>query len=1018
MIGFSQHEWINPGQAYYKISTETDGVYRLSYTTLSASGVDMDAVDPRDIRVYHRGHEVAVHVEGQEDGSFDSQDYVEFVGKRNDGQPDEPLYQEPEHMANPYFNTHSDATAFFLTITPGIRGKRMFVRNPYSGSVPSLQQYKTSELKVFSDQYSLGKVYPPGIWSGAYDRGQGWTGRVITRGNISDVNFSDLGNVVASENISLNIGLVGRSNAPHVARISVGPNSENLRNLGDFSFNDFEFNQVNLILLASDFSGDGRLTIRIAPIGQEGSSDNISCSYVVLEYTKTKVSGDFEQEYLLPAPGESNLTFENTTENYVGYDIADFQNVVKLSPSQSGNEMTFPAGILQSGSKLRIQKAESIIEPHILEKVKFRDILNQPADFIILTHESLRQATSLNTDPVAAYAGYRHSQPGGGYDTLIVTADELYNQFNYGEKSPLAIKTFLKIYHAKFQPDFLLLMGRAYGMYNTRRLGGVTYFYRNNPDIFPKQDLVPTYGYPYNDNRFSVGLKPTAPLGQDIAIGRVPAQTPEQVNDYLAKVKEKEAIGVSQPWQKEIVHLSGGLSAFELERYFSYVKGFEGIAEDLYLGGHVTTHRKRSNSSVEVINISEDINRGASLVTFFGHAAPSTTDIDIGFVSVNELGYDNKGKYPMLLLNGCDAGNSFGNAYTFGEDWILTPDRGASNFMAHANVGVDVYLRRYSESFYTKAFADSSLIYQPLGRIKLETEKRFYERYGTSVINQSHANQFILLGDPAIRLFPANHADYSLKQEEIFLKGFNGEQVNAQSDSLDLSIVVRNLGRVELDTVDLKVTRQLPDGTMIPYDPIKVPPIYYRDTLHFTVPNTGVANAGENFFTLEINGDKSLEEMSYMNNTVTVSKFIQSSGTLNLRPLDFAIHHQTEVEIISQVPGKAVEDRTLIFQLDTRADFSSATRKENRVTTNNLARWDADLSSLIGSKDTVTFYWRSKFLEPKMEKAPNGPKAALLILTMALKAGSKGNFRNWIKTSWIIWKPLIRKINGNIRTLS
>src|SRR5690606_37624480 len=116
-----------------------------------------------------------------------------------------------------------------------------------------------------------------------------------------------------------------------------------------------------------------------------------------------------------------------------------------------------------------------------------------------------------------------------------------------------------------------------------------------------------------------------------------------------------------------------------------------------------------------------------SLVTFFGHSAPSVTDIDIGFASADEMGYDNKGRYPLLLLNGCDAGNAFGEAYTFGEDWILTPERGASLYMAHSSLGADVYLRRYSECFYDRAFTDSSLIYQTVGKVKIEAEKLLYQ---------------------------------------------------------------------------------------------------------------------------------------------------------------------------------------------------------------------------------------------------------------------------------------------------
>src|SRR5690606_14497437 len=67
----------------------------------------------------------------------------------------------------------------------------------------------------------------------------------------------------------------------------------------------------------------------------------------------------------------------------------------------------------------------------------------------------------------------------------------------------------------------------------------------------------------------------------------------------------------------------------------------------------------------------------------------------------------------------------------------------------------------------------------------------------------------------------------------------------------------------------------------------------------------------------------------------------------------------------TQIPGKSTVDRNLVIQIDSVADFSSPARKENRITTSNIARWPLDLFEQFSFKDSVTFYWRTKFLEPK-----------------------------------------------------
>jgi hypothetical protein len=958
------NQWIDFEGEYYKIPTASDGLFRLSYTSFAASGIPVASIDPRAIRVFHRGKEVAVHVSGEEDGSFDQGDYLEFIGKRNDASLDRELYEDPDWIPNPYYNTHNDTTAFFLTITPGAQGKRMRVI-PFRSDREEVASFEKTDLSFFVEQYSMGREYFPGVRLSVYDEGQGWTSSILSRGLSRSIRHAGLVNLSDSSLPQLVISLVGRSGTPHLTSIHVGPSENALRSLGNYAFNDYEILRIEEELMVSDISPQGDLVVRITSLGDNNAVDNISINYSRITYRSSGGEGDFETEVLLADDGGGKVVFSGLSDSYLAFDTEDPDNPLKLETQRNGNRLEFPAGIPGKPSALFVQNQRLIKEVNVMKRVRFRNLLAQQANYLIISHELLRRPASNYGDPVGAYASYRATPDGGGFDTLTVNVQELYDQFSYGEKSPLGIRNFLKLYQARHQPEYLLLVGRAYGMINTRRQAGVTYFYRTNPDLFDFQELVPSFGYPYSDNRYAVGLDPGAPMEQRISVGRIPARTPDDVGAYLDKIKEKDALGVTEPWQKDLIHLSGGRSAFELERFFNFLNGFKAVAEDIYLGGNVATVRKRSNATTELINISEQINEGVGLVTFFGHAAPSTTDIDIGFASVNEMGYRNKGKYPVLLLNGCDAGNAYGDAYTFGEDWIVTPDRGASNFLAHADIGIDVYLRRYSESFYAKAFADSSLIHQSLGKVKIESEKLLYSRYGSSEVNQSHANQIILLGDPAARMFPANKPDYAIYPNEVQLQGLDGEPLNSLSDSLELSLVVRNLGIVLRDSVTIDIERQLPDGSLIRLDTRMLSPVFRKDSLFITIPNTGINSFGDNLFTIALNKGREPDEMTFANNSVSVSFFVPLSGTLNLFPLEYGIVSERAVEMVAQIPGLIREQRNLVIQLDTAADFSSPRRKEVRVTTDNLARWEVDLFSDLPLVDSLTFYWRTRFLEPR-----------------------------------------------------
>ncbi|MCH7401007.1 C25 family cysteine peptidase [Belliella kenyensis] len=959
-----QTNWIDYGQTYYRIPTVEDGLHRLSFTTLSASGIAPSTIDPRNIRIFHRGEEVAIHIEGEQDGRFDQHDFITFFGKRNDGTLDAKLYTDPSHVGNTLYNTHNDTTAYFLTISPSIRGKRMLTNAIADANSVRLDSYHSESTQIFSDQYNLSFSYFPGTRLSEFEEGQGWMSAPVVKGTPRNITFSNLGTVPDGMNATLHMGLTGRSETPHSTILRAGANASSLRIIGTYTYQNYQAIHIEASLQSSDFNSDGSIVVQLQSNGST-NTDNTSIAYAKLTFPKQLVNRDINKEWIITQGQEGVLEWSGLVSNYVAHDLTDPNNPIKIPLVPSERRIRMKVGEAGEVRRVLMENTQNIRDINVMRPVRFRNFLTQAADFIIVTHPVLRRPSASYGDPVLAYAAHRASALGGGYDTLVINIDELYDQFSYGEKTPLAIYEFLRAYYPIHKPDNLLLMGRSNGIFSTARENNINQFYRKRPSIFQFQDLIPPAGYPYADNNFSIGLDPAHPHVSAVAVGRIPARNSDQVAAYLEKIKEKDALGASEPWQKEIIHLSGGVSAFELERFFNFLNGFKTIAEGPYLGANVTTFRKRSNSTVELIDVSGDVNKGLSLITFFGHGAPTVLDIEIGFASDPTMAFNNRGKYPMLLLNGCDAGNAFGNAYTFGEDWVLTPSKGATNFMAHANIGVDIYLRRYSESFYTTAFADSSMIHQPIGKIRMETEKLFYSRFGTSEVNRSHAEQLVMLGDPAVRMFPANKPDYALQADEVILDSFENEPFNALADSLRLSTVVRNLGRVDFDSIILSVTRRLPDGSLITYPSRKIAPISRKDTIHFIIPNTGLAAFGDNLFSIELNRNRDVAEMTYANNSISVSKFIPMSGTMNLLPFNFGIVNNSKVELIAQIPGKAVEERTVIIQLDTAADFSSARRREQRVTTSSITTWEVDLFGNIAARDSVTFYWRSRFLNPR-----------------------------------------------------
>jgi hypothetical protein len=538
---------------------------------------------------------------------------------------------------------------------------------------------------------------------------------------------------------------------------------------------------------------------------------------------------------------------------------------------------------------------------------------------------------------------------GGGYKPEIMDIDQLFDQFNYGEISPLAIRKMADYFLKQGKPLFLFLIGRGTDIH----LDG----YRN-PN-FKHLNFIPPAGFPASDIAFTAGLNSTV-SEPAIPTGRLTAKTPQQVENYLFKVQEAEALKYDQLWRKNLVHLSGGFSAAEQILFRRYTDQFAAVAKGTYLGGKVVSFSKKTDNSTELINISEEVNSGKSFITFFGHSSTNGSDIDIGMVSSSEFGYHNKGKYPAILVNGCNAGGVFGSTYTIGEDWIVTADKGAIGFIAHTSYGYSRTLKQYSDIFYQVGFGDSTFFGKTLGEIQQEAAKKMVENANGVPEYVAQAQQMLLQGDPAIRMFGAQKPDYAIVKNSIFIKPYEGEHINAFSDSVLIGIGIVNYGKAELDSFTVSGRRILSDGRTIELDPETYPPVFYQDTIFFTVPLGDYRDFGENKIEFTLDPFARIQELNKENNQATLNFFIPVRAAKNLLPYNFALVDSTWVQLISQSTDLFDQERNFEFEVDTAINFSSGFKKSFLVNGKVIAReWIK-----LPFDDTTNVFWRTRFADP------------------------------------------------------
>lgn len=945
------NEWINFNQFYFKIPVAKDGIYKLSYTDLRDSGFPIDFVDPRRIQIFHRGTEQSIFVQGESDAHFDAGDFVEFYGKRNDGTLDAELYVPATSQPHPYYNLYNDTTSYFLTFNPAaVAGKRMdsfFEVNVTS--IPKDTYHTDEKLLVLTDTYSTGVTYADYLQSTLFDQAEGWSGAEIRQTQFLDYTLTNvLQGVTSQSKPILEMGLMGHGEMIHEAVVSVGPNSGSVHVVTTKDFYGYTSLTFSQIIDWTDIGADGKVAVRVMANGVGGQPDRFAVSYIKLRYAqKTDAAGATEKIFnLVENPsGKSYVEIQNPSAGTRLFDVTDPDNPVIIGTTLT---TTLNAVVPYTSTSRKIYATSADLTPVIIRPVSFRQITPGTVDYVIISNKSLMKPALGYSNVVKAFGSYRASAEGGGYDTLIVDVNQLYDQFNYGETSPLAIFHFMKFLCSATPPKYLFIIGKALT---------VNYGYYRNPTAYPVyKDFVPTAGLPGSDSYYTVGL---AGAGHEPAVptGRITATQPSQVAAYLNKVKEMEALPYNDLWRKNLLHLSGGIHTGEPEEFRAIMQDFQSTAQGYHLGGNVKAIPKQT-TDIQLVNISAEVNKGLNLVTFFGHSSPATIDFDIGFVTDPVLGYNNPGKYPTLLMNGCNAGSFFLNSVLFGEDWINAANKGAIGFIAHSSYGFVNYLKMYTDLFYNVGYGDSTFIYKGLGDIQKEVGKRYAAETAATVVDDTQIQQMVLLGDPAARLFGARKADYEINEDNVFIESFDGAPVTALTDSFALKFVVRNFGQAKEANMVVELTRTFADNSSV-VDHKVFPPVLYSDTLIFVVRRNS-AGGGSNSFQLRIDSDDLVPELNENNNTVKKGIIIPLNGTKNLFPSNFAIVSHPDVTLTLQTTDLQSAARDVLIEIDTVNTFASPYKKQFTAKGSVLIK--QAVTTL--TQDTLAYYWRTKLAQP------------------------------------------------------
>lgn len=471
----------------------------------------------------------------------------------------------------------------------------------------------------------------------------------------------------------------------------------------------------------------------------------------------------------------------------------------------------------------------------------------QRFDAIIVTHNNFKEAAD-------RLATYRASQ---GWKITVVRVEDIYKEFYGGEKSPHAIKAFLKYAYTNWKkpsPSYVTIFGDA--SWDPRK------FEYNSVET----DYVPAYGNPVSD--FWLTLLDGEDLIPEMAIGRLPVRSIVEANDMVDKLIEYDTLPAA-PWKKKYVFLSGGDRSFYDK--FDDV-GYNFILPKPICGDTVRIRGDLGPELAKATTIRAAINDGAVWLSFFGHSAPTIFDLD-GW-AVEDL--NNRSRYNLLTTYSCNSG-AFANPYGIArnESYVISPHRGSIAAFGSSGIGVadDDALMQYS--FHKYMNEDTVRV---LGDM-LNNAKRGWE---TQIINT--VMQYSLIGDPLTRLALDNKQDLYALPQEVTVSSLSGESVVTEVDSTaNITFTIRNAGVGTEQEIPILLIHRFPGGVDSSYITISELCSFEVRSKLLIIKNL----PGTHTFTIVIDPTSILDETKRSNNTTTISFDVYSAGLSALDPLPF-----------------------------------------------------------------------------------------------------------------------------------
>jgi uncharacterized repeat protein (TIGR01451 family) len=672
-----------------KISVNEEGWYRATRAQLVAAGLDPGA-DLRSLQLYAEGIEQPMLILGERERRFGANESIEFYGTGID---------------TPY-----SGTRVYWLMKGSRPGKRILPEAPSSSGSSEPSSF------LFTVIHEDRTTYFATLLNG--EDQDNFFGAEVTSQPVDQ----DLNVVHSDPNSSLpatvDVTLQGGTDmqAHHVAVAFNGTP------VGEMDFSNVA-NASNTFPVSTGLLHDGTNTVTLTAL--EGDNDVSLVQSIALHYPHLYVA---DANWLrATAPAGAALHFTGFTNPLIRvFDITDPLAIAELSgPVRMENGSYAITLALQSSGPaehtLLAFSEDQISAPVSLAFHKPAALADQweAEDIVMISHP----------DFVASLAPLVELRQSQGHQVALVTIDQIFDAFNYGERSPYAIRTYLQrlAMAVRRKPQAVLLVGDA--SFDPRNYLGLGDF-----DFVPTR-IIETAAFKTASDDWFTDFQQTGYA--TIATGRLPVRTAAEAALVVSKIVSYEKGSFAGAWNQQALLIADENNGVD----FTTEANLAGADLPAPLS---TTKIFADGQDPNLVRqqILSALNNGSLLVNYTGHGATEQWSFADLFDDDSAASLSNGQRLPVYLLMDCLNG-FFHDVFTqsLAESLLLAPNGGAVAVWASSGF-TNAPPQASLDQALLNTLKSNPLI--PIGKAILGAK--------SGVTDNDVRRTWILFGDPSMRL--------------------------------------------------------------------------------------------------------------------------------------------------------------------------------------------------------------------------------------------------------------------------